>query len=267
MASDEEPRWSFVPVQGGNLEVLEFGREGDLVVCAAGNGRPGTQFLAIGGGLAQAGFHAISYNYRGIAGSTAPYEDITLHDQADDVWAIADAFGAEAAHLVGKTYGNRVMRAAASDHPERTLTVSLVGAGGEIMPSQETQDAYRRYLDPATSKEEWARLQGELNYAPGNEHLAPAAVELGSWPDVANAQALASQATPPEEWLGGGVAPMLVMVGLNDLVAVPENGLRIAESRPSTWLIGLANCGHSMTDEQPESILTFLTMFLNQRSL
>jgi pimeloyl-ACP methyl ester carboxylesterase len=73
--------------------------------------------------------------------------------------------------------------------------------------------------------------------------------------------------TPPEEWLQGGTAPMLVMVGLDDLVAPPENGLRLAESRPNTTLIGLPNCGHSMLDEQPETIIRSLGHFLRERSL
>jgi hypothetical protein len=35
----------------------------------------------------------------------------------------ADASGAEKVHLAGKTYGNRVMRTASADQPQRTLSV------------------------------------------------------------------------------------------------------------------------------------------------
>ena len=40
--------------------------------------------------------------------------------------------------LAGKTYGNRVVRTASQDHPERVLGVIVIGAGGEVLPEKET---------------------------------------------------------------------------------------------------------------------------------
>lgn len=249
------------------IEIFEFGDSGELVICAAGNGRPAAQFDEAAAQLAGEGFRVVTFNYRGIGRSDGPLDGVTLHDFADDVWRIADALGCATVHLLGKAFGNRVMRTASSDRPDRVATITLLAAGGAIPPSDEVQIKFRRYFDPSISRDEWAQLHAEINYAPANAHLATAAADLGTHPTVAGAQAKAAERTPPEEWLHGGTAPMLVMVGLDDLVAPPENGLRLAESRAGTTLVGLSNCGHSMLDEQPEIILRLLGRFLRERSL
>ena len=102
------------------------------------------------------------------------------------------------------TDGNRVVRAAAADRPERALSVTLIGAGGEILPLAGVQAKYRRYLDPNTSKEEWLKLQAELMFAPGNQHLASRSGEGGKYPELAAAQVKASNATPKSDWTGAG---------------------------------------------------------------
>ena len=103
------------------------------------------------------------------------------------------------------------MRAAAADRPERTLSIILIGAGGEILPSEEVQAMYWRYVDPKTPREEWQKLHGELMFAPGNEHLASRSAAIGSYPELAAAQIKASNATPKSEWAGGGTATMLIL--------------------------------------------------------
>jgi pimeloyl-ACP methyl ester carboxylesterase len=158
------------------------------------------------------------------------------------------------------------MRTAASDQSDRVASIILIGAGGQILPSAETQALYRRWMDPSTPPEEWTELNSTLMYAPGNEHLAAAAVELGTFPTVARAQVEASNSTPPEDWVSGGSAPMLVIVGLQDRVAIPANGLEIATRRPSTWLLGIPDCGHNMVDEQPETLSHEIAEFINRNS-
>ena len=59
---------------------------------------------------------------------------------------------------------------------------------------------------------------------------------------------------------------MLVIVGLQDRVAVPENGLALATGRPQTWLLGIPDCGHNMVDEQPETLSREIARFINYNS-
>jgi pimeloyl-ACP methyl ester carboxylesterase len=236
------------------IETFIFGEGQNTLIIAAGNARPAAQLDELAQSIAASGIQVVTYNYRGIGASKGPIVGITLHDYADDVWRIANALELDKVHLAGKTYGNRVMRTAAADKPERVLSVILVGAGGDILPSEETQMLYRRYIDPEISKEEWETLQGELMFAPGNEHLASQSASLGAFPELAAAQVKANDATPKSEWIGGGAAPMLILTCLQDRIAVPENALNLAKSRTNTWVIGIPQCGHNMLYERPEDL-------------
>ncbi len=266
MAVRSSPETLIVQRGDTTIEAFGYGHGDETVILAAGLARPADQVERLASELATEGIRAITFNYRGIGGSTGPIDGLTLHDLADDVWAIADRFGSRRVHLAGKTYGNRVMRTAASDQPDRTVSITLIGAGGQILPSEEVQTAYLRLLDPSISSQEWTELNATVNYAPGNEHLAAAAIELGTFPDVMRSQLEASNSTPLEEWVSGGSAPMLVIVGLQDRVAVPANGLALATERPETWLLGIPHCGHNMVDEQPETLSHEIARFIERNS-
>jgi pimeloyl-ACP methyl ester carboxylesterase len=258
------PRTEIVEDGAIQIEIFLYGDGPETLIMSAGNGRPATDLKGLAEHIASSGYRVITYNYRGIGKSTGPLSGITLHDFARDVWRIADALAVERVHLAGKTYGNRVMRAASADEPKRVLSLILIGAGGEILPSPEVQAKYRRYIDPGISQEEWLRLHGELNFAPGNQHHAKLSAEYGKYPELAKAQVKARERTPKNEWLGAGTAPMLVLTGLQDIVAVPENGLNIEKERPNSWLVGIPNCGHNMVFEQPDAITKLIVAFLDR---
>lgn len=244
------------------IETFIFGSGEETLIIAAGNGRPAAQLDELARGIALSGIRAVTYNYRTIGASKGPIEGLTLHDFADDIWRIADALDLKSVHLAGKTYGNRVMRAAAADRPDRTKSVILIGAGGEILPAHEIQMLYRRYTDPTTTKDEWRSLQGKLMFAPGNEHLADRSASLGTYPELAAAQGKASNNTAKSEWIGGGTAPMLILMCLQDRLAVPENGLNIAKSRANTWVVGMPQCGHNMLYERPEDLRRLIVDYI-----
>lgn len=249
------------------IEIFLHGNGPETLIMASGNGRPATDLNDLAKRIASNGYRVVTYNYRSISKSKGPLSGITLHDLAQDVWRIADALKVGKVHLAGKTYGNRVIRTASADKPKRVLSVILIGCGGEILPSPEVQKKYKRYTDPGISEEEWLRLQGELNFAPGNEHLAKLSAEHGKYPELANAQIKASDRTPKNEWIGAGTAPMLVLTGLQDIVAVPENGLKIAKERPNSWLVGIPKCGHNMVFEQPDAIKNLVVAFIQSNAV
>ncbi len=189
-----------VKADGIEIEVFEFGKGSETLIMAAGNGRPAAQLSKLAEGIAANGIRVITYNYRSLGASTGPIDGLTLHDYANDLWRVADALGLQEVHLAGKTYGNRVVRAVSQDKPDRVLSVILIGAGGDQLPSAETMALYKRYVDPNTPKDEWLKLQGQLMYAPGNEHLAALDAAEGEYPVLAAAQVKASDATPKAEW-------------------------------------------------------------------
>jgi pimeloyl-ACP methyl ester carboxylesterase len=255
-----------VKSDGSDIEAFVFGNGAETLILAAGNGRPASQLNDLAAGVAASGIRVVTYNYRTLGASTGAIDGLTLHDYANDLWRVADALGAEKIHLAGKTYGNRVVRAASHDRPDRVLSVILIGAGGDIMPDAETIALYKRYVDPRTPKDEWLNLQGQLMYAPGNEHFAALDAAEGEHPALAAAQVKASDATPKAEWAEGGTAPMLVMTCLLDRVAVPESALSIAKSRPNTWLVGLPGCGHNMLNERGPALIRLMSEFIVRTS-
>jgi pimeloyl-ACP methyl ester carboxylesterase len=70
----------------------------------------------------------VTFDMRGHGGSAHPPPDapLSLKLLADDIFAIADAAGAEQFHLVGESIGGTIALLAALDHSERirTLTIS-----------------------------------------------------------------------------------------------------------------------------------------------
>jgi pimeloyl-ACP methyl ester carboxylesterase len=251
-----------IQANGIQIETFVYGDGPVALIMAAGNGRPAIQLDELAQAIAAKGIKVVTYNYRTLGASTGKITGLTLHDYANDLWSVADNLGLKKVYLAGKTYGNRVVRTASQDHPERVLGIILIGAGGEAQPSAETIALYQRYMDPSISKEEWLKLQGQLMYAPGNEHLALLDQAQGEFPTLAGEQAKSSDATPKEQWSKGGTAPMLVITCLLDRVAVPESALNIAKDRPKTWLVGLPLCGHNMLNEKGNDIKRLMAEFI-----
>ena len=83
---------------------------------------------------------------RGIGGRPPLADDATLHDLASDVIDALDAAGVAAAHFIGHALGNRVIRCAAVDRPERVRSLTLLAAGGRIEGDEEARAAPRRLL-------------------------------------------------------------------------------------------------------------------------
>ena len=102
--------------------------------------------------------------------------------------------------------------------------------------------------------------RSRMMFAPGNEP-----VDLRGWisAEAAKAQSAAIAATPLEDWWLGGTAPMLVVQGLDDRLAVPANGRRLVEEIGDRGrLVEIANAGHVLVMEQPQAIAGQLVPFL-----
>ena len=97
-------------------------------------------------------------------------------------------------------------------------------------------------------------------FAPGNDPM----VWRGGWyPDVAKAQSSAVQKTPVAGWWNAGsTTPLLVLQGLQDAVAPPENGhMMKTELGDRVELVDIDGAGHALLPEQPEKIATAIIAF------
>ena len=252
-----------VAVNGGEVEVRVRG-DGDLVVLVASLGRSIDDFDALIGDLEAAGYRAAGVSHRGIGESSPAVPGLTLHDFADDVARVIEHLCDGPAHLVGHAYGNRVMRCLASDRPELARSVTLIAAGGQVPPAPETRAALERIFEPDHSDEERLADIQHAFFAPGHD----ASIWLDGWyPETQKMQWDARAWSSLEEWGHAGSAPVLVIQGLDDPLAVPANGHALREQLGAdrVEVVDLPNASHAMLPEQPEAIARELLAFLRRR--
>jgi pimeloyl-ACP methyl ester carboxylesterase len=240
---------------------VELCGTGETVVLLPSWARGAQDFADLMAALAAAGFRAIAVNPRGIAGSTGPLTGMTLHDLAADVAGVIEALDAAPAHVVGHGFGNRLARCLATDHPTLVKTVTLLAAGGLVAPPPEAFAALERTFTDTLSDAEWlAAIRTSGFFAPTSD---PLVWRQGWWPSVAQAHGAANHATPREAWWAAGTAPLLVIQGLEDQLAVPANGRALREAfGDRVQLIELAHAGHALLPEHPEAIADALVTFL-----
>ena len=249
-----------VVVDDGDIHLTaDVSGEGPLIVCHPGFGRWGRDFEPVRNLLLSAGHRVALFDPRGVGESTGPLEGLTMHDLAADVLRVARQLATPPFDLVGHAFGNRVVRCAAADAPFDVVRVALIGAGGSVPGSPEAYAALQRGMDLSLPREErLAALQASL-FAPGND----ASSWLDGWHAIAVAgQSAALQATPEEDWIGAGAARVLVVQGLDDVLAPPVNGRDlVARLGQRGALIEIANAGHAMLPEQPLLIANALRDF------
>lgn len=217
--------------------VIEYGTlgAGPPVILLPGRGGAGPeQFAALGAALVAGGFRAIAINPRGVGLSRGPLDDLSLHDLAHDVARVIDVVGSPV-HIVGRALGNRIARCCAADYPALVKSLSLISAGGLVAPI--------------------ARIGTDKS--PGQRY------RLNHWRQAGLAHEHAAQSTPLAEWWSGGEAPILVVQGLDDHIAVPENGRRLAAAFPTrVRLREIPDAGHLLLFERPDLVIPEVLSFI-----
>ncbi len=249
-----------LPVDGAALSVYLCGR-GDAVVLIPSLARGALDFSDLMTVLADAGFLGIAVNPRGVDGSSGELTGISAHDLAGDVAGIIEALGVAPAHIVGHGYGNRIARCLAQDRPALVRTVTLLAAGGLVPAQRRELEALKRLVSDELSDTDWlsaARISGL--FAPTSD---PMVWRGGWWPSVAAGQLAAIRATPREEWWAAGSAPILVIQGLDDKLAVPANGRMLRDALGDrVELIEVPQAGHALLPEKPGAVARAMLAFL-----
>jgi pimeloyl-ACP methyl ester carboxylesterase len=253
-----DPRSITVATDGARIVATVRG-DGPVVALIPSLGRGAADFDDLALRLADAGYTAAAVDPRNAGESCGGTENLTLHHYAADVAAIISELGGPA-HVVGHAFGNRVARCLATDSPELVSTVTLLAAGGLVEPAPENREALRRCFRYDLPEQEHLAAVRQAFFAEGND---PSVWRGGWWGCVSAAQSMASRATPVETWWRGGVAPLLVIQGLDDVIARPENGRALRDEMPGrVTLVELESMGHAMLPEQPWAIAHHLTEFL-----
>ncbi|MFM8993143.1 MAG: alpha/beta fold hydrolase [Actinomycetota bacterium] len=221
------------------------------VVMIPSLGRPASDFLTIAPALEQAGFRLVLLDPR-----PHWHGSPTLHDLAADSLAQLDALKIRTFHLVGHAFGNRLARTIAADAPQRVATLALLAAGGLVEPPADVWAGLAKCFDLSLPPEQHLSEVRRVFFAHGND----ASVWREGWmPEVSKYQRHAVQSTPRSDWWGASVDRVLVVQGLADVIAPPDNGRRyVAEFAPHARLVEIEGAGHALLPERPREIAAAL---------
>jgi pimeloyl-ACP methyl ester carboxylesterase len=211
--------------------------------------------------LVTEGFQTISINMRGVGGSRGSLDGATLHDLAGDVAGVIKAIACGPVHLVGHAFGNRIARCLAVDQPPLVRSVTLLAAGDLIGPSTPLGTAFRNATQVKMNGSDCVTTLGARWLSPASDPKILAQVEC--WPAVHIAHLATSRNVPLEYWWSAGTAPLLVIQGLDDEAAPPENGHALREQvGERARVVDLPHAGHFMLLEQPEAVARAVSEFL-----
>jgi pimeloyl-ACP methyl ester carboxylesterase len=211
--------------------------------------------------LVTGGFQTISINMRGVGASRGSLDGATLHDLADDVAGVIKAIGCDPVHVVGHAFGNRIARCLAVDQPPLVRSVTLLAAGGLIIPSTPLGTGFRNATQARMNGSDCVTTLGARWLSPASDPEVLEQVEC--WPAVHIAHLATSRNVPLECWWSAGTAPLLVIQGLDDEAAPPANGHALREqSGERVRVVDLPHAGHFLLLEQPEAVARTVSEFL-----
>ena len=243
-------------IQNGDAKLRVFVEgSGPAVVLLPGQGRGPRDFDALTKHLVSAGYRVVRPEPRGFGESVGPVEGLTLRDNARDVAAAIEKVGAAPAIVAGWAYGNRVARMIASERPELVRGVVLIAAGGKYPPKPEVLATLRKVQDKSLTLDQRAEAARIVLYGPKST-ISAAEMRL----DEVSATTIKAQSLAPtvpvEAWWDGGKAPMLVLQGLHDVIAPPENGRSLQRDHPErVTLVEFEDLGHAMARERPDLVV------------
>lgn len=239
------------------------GRE--AVVLIHGLGLDLTSWAPIADDLAAAGFRPIRIDLRGHGGSTGP--GFTLGNLVADVTSVLDDRQIDRAHLVGHSLGGTVAAEVGLRHPERALTVSVLGglvAGAApsaafLAWTQEIAGLAKEGLPAVT-----AALPDTLMYRNGFGLRVRPALNDAGFIDQIFASLYAAATSTPTSWdrlRANAPAPVLLLNGVDDPGFV-HSAAELAAMVPGARGVDLTGAGHLTVLEQPAVVSRHLVDFL-----
>lgn len=258
--------WTLVRTESGNvrIRIFEAGEGPTLVLLPGqGSGPRGIEPLAVR--LKSAGFRIVLPEPRGYGESVGPSENVGLTDLASDVIQAIEAITNQPVVIVGHAFGNRVGRMVASMRPDLVRGTVLLAAGGKFAPKEGAVAQMRKWQDMTlTADQRFAAAKRSLLGSQSTVTLDALIRDAKS----EDALIIQRQATDPrnsslESWWPGGTARMLVIQGLDDVIAPPENGRSLKAEYPDrVTLIELPGVGHSVWREAPDAVVREISSFV-----
>lgn len=226
--------------------------QGPLLCLLPGLGRPAEDLDPLAERLVRAGYRVVQPDPRGSGGSIGRLDGLTLHDLAADVAAVIEGLDATGIVVIGHAFGNRIARTLAADRPDLVREVVLLGCSGKVQPSPAIAEAIRLAQAVDTPDDIRAAAVRAAWYGPGRDISA----WMTGWSQpVMKAYLAAAAATETSDWWTAGTADVIIVQGLADVSAPPENGrLLKTEIGARAKLIELEGISHALPVEAPQDV-------------
>ena len=233
-----------------------------LIVMFASAGREASDFNELATALNAAGYPVIMIEALGIGGSVGSAETPTLFDLAGDAHGVYAARGPVV--FLGHAFGNRVARTSATLYNDQTVGTILIASGGQKPIADKAQEALTQSFDPRLIIGKRTAAVRYAFFAGGNE--IPDYWLRGWHAKTGRLQGEATRATPADDWTAGGEAPMLVIAGLQDTIAPPEDTIDILEQLYPDRVTGIRinDAGHALLPEKPDEIADAVLTWLDE---
>ena len=264
----------FYPVNGNPDAALTYyvlsapASDKPMIVLFASAGREVSDFNELASRLNKAGYPLTLIEAPGIGGAVPSQAAPTLFDLARDAHGIYRHH--EKVVFLGHAFGNRVARASATLYDELTAGVILIAAGAERPVPEAANKALAKCFDPRLPIKTRTEAIRYGFFAGDNE--IPDYWLRGWHAKTARLQGATRQNSPAAEWRAGGTAPMLVVTGLQDRIAPPEDTIDLLERDYPDRVTGVRidGAGHAMLPEKPdeiaEAVLTWLANLTDQET-
>ena len=244
--------------------------EGRTVVLIPGIGSGRKLFGTLPRRFARAGLRCVTFDPVGVPPSS-PHEadDYDFAAAADDVWAVADAAGADQVDRVGTSLGGKVGLVAAARAPQRARSLVMLGSATAV--GARAERVYRFFatvaekLDPEDFGTVIAPfLFGSTFHAERPQLVDDIVRAIRPGPEVRRlmaAQARGLRAFDPAPWIALWRGPTLCLAGGEDTLTPPAEVRATATSLANARYVEIPDAGHSLLLESRrvfDEVLAFL---------
>lgn len=229
------------------------GGSGPALVLLPSSSRDSLDFDDVAERFAAAGYRVLRPQPRGMAGSTGPMQNLTLHDYARDVALVIERMAGGPAFVLGHAFGQWVGRCVAADHPHLVRGVILAAAAAKSA-NPKLREELAKCIDTSLPDEVRLAALRVAFFAPGHDPSS----WLHNWhPQASKSQRAASAATKQEDWWGAGSAPVLDIQAELDPWRPPETrgGIRDDLGADRVTVLVIPDASHALMPEQPEAVV------------
>ncbi len=220
-------------------------------------------------------YRCITTDHRDVGESSYVEEPYTPKDLARDAAAVMDAVGTGPAHIVGFSLGGATAQELALARPDlvRSLVLQSTWASTDawfIAQMRNWQSIRREHWDDepafltALGPWLWSPATYAIDGMVDGLHALLLAEDPQQRPDGWIRQCEADIAHDAASRLGAITAPVLVVVGEDDLCTPPRYSRQLISLLPSAELVTIPDAGHGVAGEKPHELNAAIARFLEK---